>query len=361
LESLRTILESGIAAGLHAGAIAAAWINGQSVFECACGTRDDGKPLQIDDVLLWMSSGKPIGAVAAMQLVERGQLELDRPLAQDIPEFAQGNKQGITLRHLLTHTGGFRWVDTRGAEFDATEIWRRICAAPLEKDWLPGETAGYHPFTSWFALGQWIERIDGRSFSQYVREEIFLPLRMNDCWIGMPIDQQTAYGARLVATHETNRPGSPIHKHSTPAGRAVCVPGGNGHGPLPQLLRFYEMLRRGGELEGTRLLHAETVSAMVGRQREGKRDATFGHIVDFGLGLIINSAKYGANTVPYGYGDSASKTTFGHGGAQSSIAFCDPERELVAGIIFTGMPGEVAHQRRARRALNALYAELPPK
>lgn len=326
--------------------------------DLACGTREDGTPLQSSDLLLWMSACKPVGAVAALQLIERGQLQLDRPLAEYLPEFGAAGKHLLTLRHILTHTGGFRWVDTRGAEFDQAEIWRRICATPIEPDWVPGETAGYHPFTSWFVLGQLIERVDGRPFSQYVRDEIFVPLGMLDCWIGMSVEQQQAYGPRLVPTHETNRPGNPVHRHSTPEGIATSVPGGNGHGPINELLQFYEMLRRGGELNGVRILTADTVTEMTRRHRIGKFDITFRHVIDFGLGVIVNSAQYGPNTVPYGYGNHASEATFGHGGAQSSVAYCDPARQLVAAVIFTGMPGEIAHQRRMRRVLNILDAKL---
>jgi CubicO group peptidase (beta-lactamase class C family) len=80
--------------------------------------------------------------------------------------------------------------------------------------------------------------------------------------------------------------------------------------------------------------------------------------MDWGLGFIINSARYGADTVPYGYGPHASPPTFGHGGSQCCTAFADPEYELAAAIIWNGRPGEAPHNQRLRETLAALYQDL---
>jgi CubicO group peptidase (beta-lactamase class C family) len=358
LPRTREAIEAGIQAGLHPGAVVYASLGGEPVVEAAFGEARPGVPFTIDSVALWMSSTKPIGAVAIMQHVERGQLGLDDRVSQHIPEFAAGGKQAITVRHLLTHAGGFRWVDLRDADRDWNEIIRRICASPLEADWVPGEKAGYHPLTSWFILGELVRRLDGRPFSQYVRDEILLPLGMNDSWIGMPPEQFTAYGDRLAITLEFERPSPRPHPYSTLPGATACVPGGNGHGPARELGRFYEMLLGKGTRDGVSILTADSVAQMTQRQRIGMYDVTFRHTLDFGLGLIINSARYGADTVPYGYGPYASEASFGHSGNQSSVAFCDPERQLVAVIIFNGMPGEAKHQQRIRHVLEALYTDL---
>jgi CubicO group peptidase (beta-lactamase class C family) len=87
-------------------------------------------------------------------------------------------------------------------------------------------------------------------------------------------------------------------------------------------------------------------------------DETFRHAMDWGLGLIIDSKQYGADTVPYGYGDAASSATFGHSGSQSSVAFADPQSGLVVAIVLAGMPGERPHQRRLRAILAALEQDL---
>jgi len=80
--------------------------------------------------------------------------------------------------------------------------------------------------------------------------------------------------------------------------------------------------------------------------------------MDWGLGFILNSSLYGADTVPYSFGRHASPRTFGHGGAQSSVAFADPEHGLAVALLFNGMPGEARHHVRVREVLSALYEDL---
>jgi CubicO group peptidase (beta-lactamase class C family) len=97
---------------------------------------------------------------------------------------------------------------------------------------------------------------------------------------------------------------------------------------------------------------------MTSRQRTGLKDNSFGQVIDWGLGFLINSARYGAAAIPYGYGRHASDGTFGHGGMQSSSGFADPENKLAVAIIFNGLPGEPKHQKRIHDAATALYEDL---
>ncbi len=92
-------------------------------------------------------------------------------------------------------------------------------------------------------------------------------------------------------------------------------------------------------MDGARIMRPETVAAITSRQRVGMFDVTFRQTLDWGLGVILNSSHYGA-AIPYQFGPHASSATFGHGGSQSSTGFCDPERQLVVGLLFNGCPGE---------------------
>ena len=94
---------------------------------------------------------------------------------------------------------------------------------------------------------------------------------------------------------------------------------------------------------------------LTSRQLVGVYDQTFEHRLDWGLGFIINSAEYGRDTVPYGYGPYASKETFGHGGNQICIGMADPKYGLVIAVIFNGLPGQEAHQKRMNATLGAIY------
>ena len=123
-------------------------------------------------------------------------------------------------------------------------------------------------------------------------------------------------------------------------------------------LGFQQMMLNGGELDGARLLSPQTIEAMVARHRVGMFDHTFRHVLDFGLGFIINSSMYGKETVPYGYGDHASPRAFGHSGAQSACAFADPEHRLVVAWVCNGQTSEPKHPQRQRAITNAIYEDL---
>lgn len=353
----------GIERGFHLGAQLYVSRDGRIVADDAIGYAtfdEDGpaRPLRADDLALWLSASKPIGALAAGQLWEQGRLDIDAPIASLIPEFAQGGKDGITMRHVLTHTGGFREVDLRDLTLPWDECIARICAAPLEKDWTPGQRAGYHDRPAWYILGECIRRIDGRAYGKYVREEIFVPLGMEDCWLGMEGETYAAYGDRIVPTYGTERGARDRQSWHDKEAVTVCWPPGNGRGPMRQLGALYEALLEGGSRNGAEILQPETVNEMTRRHRTDMFDETFRHKMDWGLGFILDSNRYGEKTVPYGYGLHCSEDTFGHGGRQSVASFADPQCGLVVAVFFNGMPGEPRHNSRIRDFATALYEDL---
>ena len=353
------VIERGIAAGLHSGAQLYVSRDGEPVADVGVGEARPGVPMTRDTIMLWLSCTKPVAAVAIGQLWEAGELELDDRVSAYIPAFAAGGKETVTLRHLLTHTGGFRFAESAWREARWGEIIAHICAAPLEPGWVPGKKAGYHLASSWFILGELVRVIDGRPFERYVREDIFGPLGMRDSWVGMPAEQYRAYGERMGMMYITE--GGTPQQHptwSSEAGVTLPRPGGNGHGPMRELGCFYEALLGHGERAGVRILSPQTVEALTARHRTGMMDETFGHVMDWGLGFIIDSNVYGAETVPYGYGLHSSPRTFGHSGYQSSAAFADPEHGLVVAVVCNGTPGEEQHQQRARALHTAIYEDL---
>jgi CubicO group peptidase (beta-lactamase class C family) len=352
----RQALETGISDGLHLGAQLYASLDGRVAADGALGEDRPGVPLTRDHLVLWLSATKPAAAVALARLWERGRLELDDPVARHVPEFAANGKERITLRHLLTHTAGIRMPDVGWPRDPWDEIVARICAMKPEPRWVPGEKAGYNHASSWFVLGEVVRRLDGRPFDRYVREEVFEPLGMTDSWVGMPRDRYLAYreAGRIGAMWKTEpSPPEPHGWDSEP--RCVTVhPGGNGYGPVRELGRFYEMILG----RGSPVLSPQSVEALTARHRVGMMDRTFQHVLDWGLGFIPNSARYGAETVPYAYGHHASRRAVGHSGYRSSVAFADPERRLAVALVFNGTPSNEAHERRIRSVLDALYEDL---
>jgi CubicO group peptidase (beta-lactamase class C family) len=383
LPRTRDAILDGVRQGLHLGAQIYVSRHGVAVADAALGECRPGEPLRRDQLMLWLSSTKPVAAVAIAQLWERGKLEIDDPVALHIPEFAAQGKGGITLRHLLTHTGGIRLLKLGWPEDGWDAIVARVAAMRPEPRWVPGHKAGYHHASSWFLLGEVVRRLDGRPFAHYVREEIFAPLGMTDCWIGMPAEvyRQRLAAGDLCPVYDTegkagSEQGAPAMPRPQGWDSEAWVtgthPGGNGYGPLSQLGRFYEMLlARGvagaagtaGTAESSggaarRILSPQAVEALTARHRTGMLDHTFQHVLDWGLGFILDSRQYGAATVPYGYGNHASPRTFGHSGYRSSTAFADPERGLAVALAFNGTPTNEAHERRIRAVLDALYADL---
>ncbi|MEO8196430.1 MAG: serine hydrolase domain-containing protein [Thermoanaerobaculia bacterium] len=352
-----------IARGLELGGQIFVARHGEVLADAAFGEARPGEPMRRDRLMLWMSSTKPVAAVAICQLWERGRLELDDPVARHIPEFAQGGKERVTVRHLLTHTGGVRMLDTGWPTAGWEGIVARVCAQRLEPRWEPGRKAGYHLASSWFILGELVRRLDGRRFEIYVREEIFGPLAANDCWIGMPEERFRLYGGRIApmfdVTPAAGETAALVENGATAAARLVVPsPGGNGCGPIRELARLYQMLSAGGAFAGRRLLRRETVEALTARHRVGMVDATFRARLDWGLGVIVNSAHYGEPAMPYGYGPFAGPRTYGHSGARSSTAFADPEAGLVVALAVNGMPADEAHRERFERLAVALYGDL---
>ena len=365
LSKSRAALEQGIAEGLHPGAQAYVWRGGAVVADFAVGAArlDPAVPMRPETLTVWMSATKPVAAVAVAQLWERGRLDLDDPVARHLPEFARNGKEAVTVRHILTHTGGFRGIAGAWEEQPWDRIVAAVCEAKLEAGWAPGKKAGYHLATSWYVLGELVRRLDPnrRPFERYVREEIFEPLGMNDSWVGMPPERYRQYGERIGWTYDTRDAlrAKAGHPYDTEQGAAACRPGSNGRGPVRELGYFYEMLiGKGRRAGGPKIASPQAVEALTAAHRVGMYDRTFKHVMDWGLGFILNSARYGVDTVPYGYGPHAGPRTFGHGGSQCCSAFADPENALVVAVVCNGRPGEEKHQRRMREVLRAVYEDL---
>ena len=163
LPKAASAIANGIERGLHVGSQVYVSLNGEVVADAALGSAFLGdadfpeRSMTPDTLVSWLSACKPVGAIAIAQLWETGHLDLDAPVADTIPEFAAGGKAAIAMRHILTHTCGFRPVEFNDVEISWDERIARICAAPLEDGWVIGETAGYHARSSWYILGEVVQ------------------------------------------------------------------------------------------------------------------------------------------------------------------------------------------------------------
>ena len=354
------VLQRGITERLHLGGQVTVWQRGRLLADFAVGEARPGELLRTDHILPWLSSSKPIAALAIAQLMEQGRLRLDDRVSKDLPDFAAGGKESITLRHLLTHTAGFRAADQIPQTLPREEMLARINATPIEAGWVPGEKAGYQLFSSWFVLGELLRQFTGTPFDRLARERIFAPLGIEESRIGLTPDEFEALRPRLAFLWNTAH-GEPQPFENSDADLLTCRPGSGGRGPASALARLYAALLAvlvDAVPQETARVKGATLRTFISRQRVGMFDHTFRRVMDWGLGFIPNPRTDDGRPVPYGYGPHASASAFGHGGAQSSCAFADPAHELAAAWICNGRPGESRHQRRAWEINGAIYEDL---
>ncbi|MEG3626611.1 serine hydrolase domain-containing protein [Streptomyces poriticola] len=314
------------------------------------GLRDVAAGLPVEAGTLWRiySMTKPVTSVAALLLVEEGRLALDDPVARYLPAFAEprvytgGPAPDVTtrpaagpvlVRHLMTHTAGLTFGFYRTHPVDA--LYR---AAGLESSVRPGadlaETVDlyaslplqFDPGTQWNysvasnVLGRLIEVVSGQPLDTYCAERIFGPLGMADTGFQVG-DEQAGRLAELYGEREDGGiepvPGLPLR------GRPRFLSGSGGLvASAYDVHRFMELLRRRGELDGTRLLAPSTVDLMTRNHLPGGADLrSFGSRpahdepgndgVGFGLGVsvVIDPDRTPAPSGPGTYGWSGVATT----------------------------------------------------
>lgn len=353
--NLYSALEEGRQAGLHRGVQIYISRNGETLLDEACGQQDDSHPLTSDHLMLWLSAGKPLTAVALGVLHDRGLLDWEDPLSRYFPAWAMFGQPEVTLRQLLTHTAGFENRNLGWPQKNWEEIIAEIVEHPLPDDWSIGEEAGYVVAASWFLLGDVIAKVTQRTFSEALRELVLDPLGMPETFCGLPESQYPDVKPRLGKMYERSPQGLIDLKWNDRQRVTSAAPGGNTRGPIRELGRFYESLLPEAT---TSILRPSTRELLTSRQRSGLSDRTFRHRIDWGLGFIVNSNRYGADTVPYGFGSAAGEASFGHGGSQSSLGFADPEHRLVVAWAANGRPGEPRHQSRNRQINAAISRDL---
>jgi CubicO group peptidase (beta-lactamase class C family) len=349
------LLERQRADDLHDCAQAYVSLRGQVLLDTAIGESRAGRALQPDDLMLWYSSSKPVTTVAVLQLWERDLLGLDDPVAKYVDGWGAG-KERCTIRHVLTHTGGFP-MHSGGESFDEDLSYADAVAriAAHEAEWEPGTGAGYHPSSGWKVLGAVVEAIDGRPIDQYVREEVFAPLGMDLCRLGVPVDEQARFGDRLVPVawkgHGMIRrvdgalqmvPYKIDRIHNQPWHIAKVEPGGGGRGPARELARLYESLLG----FGPPVLDVRTVEVMAAIHRRGLKDVTFGLSMPWGLG------------VQRAFTGGTSRRAFGHSGMASSRGLADPEIGLAMVIVCNGLPSYIPNEERFIELTDAVYSAL---
>ena len=187
-EAVRDAFAANFAERGEVGAACAVYVEGRKVVDLWGGVADHvtGRPWTEHTInVIWSATKGPVGALMHL-LAQRGQIDLDRPVAAYWPEFASNGKQDITVRMILNMRAGLPVIEAP-LTFDDLLAGTPVVAslegqAPV---WPPGTTHGYHAFTYGFLLGEVVRRVTGRSIGQVFAEEVAAPLGL-DFWIGLP-------------------------------------------------------------------------------------------------------------------------------------------------------------------------------
>jgi len=337
------------------GAALCVYHRGEKVIDCWGGTRDDaGHPWQRDTLSLSYSTSKGVASTLLHICADRGLLDYDAPVADYWPQFARGGKEAITVRQVLCHEAGL--YDVRALVDDARRMldWEYMTealadAVPRHE---PGRAHGYHGFTYGWLVGELIQRVMGKPFSEVLEAELVRPLELDGCYVGLPGDQMKRR-ARLLLPAAFQQSGDsvrsleravrplarllsvaplPIDLPSLAAAllprgiealdfngkelAAAAIPSANGFFTARSLARIYAMLANDGELDGVRLLRRETVWHASEVQNRG-----IGRVIP-----VPMHWRLGYHRVPT-FG-SRLTNAFGHFGFGGSGAWADPDREL---------------------------------
>ncbi len=358
VEAVVALLERQRADGWHEGGQCYVSWQGKVLLDVAVGESRPGRALEPDDLMLWYSAGKPFTTVALLQLWEQGRLGLDDRIGDYVEGWGAG-KERCTVRHVLTHTGGFPMLGRSGngiydADVPYSEAVARIAAHPAQ--WPPGTAAAYHPFSGWKILGAVVEAVDWRPIDRYLREEICAPLGLADCRLGIPQAEQAELGDRIAPVHWKGH-AMPVRDddggfrmvpyrvdelHNQPWHVAKVEPGGGMRGPARELGRFYESLLG----YGPAVLDPRTVELMGAVHRYGIRDRVFRTNIPWGLG------------VQRAFTGGTGRRAFGHGGMASSRGLADPECELVLAVVTNGLPAFLPAEERVFQITDAVYSAL---
>lgn len=355
LEKLTAATQEFVDEGQFPGVLTMVARDGKIVHVSAVGQRgvEDDRPLTEDPLFRIYSMTKPITAVAAMMLYQEGAFQLDDPVAKFLPEFSElevmaedGTRvpaeKTMTMRHLLTHTAGFTYgfdpQDPVDRLFKEVDLWsaanlhgliERLATLPLK----------FEPGTKWHysiasdVVGAVVERISGRSFDVFLLERVFGPLDMRDTFFNVP----TSKTSRLLPNHIWDREAQravAFDNDNWGKGRPTTMYSGGGGlvSTARDYMRFAEMLRNGGELDGVRILLPETVDLMVTNQlpaalsgvAQGERPTAIhknapGFGFGLGFGLVTALGEEGVGSVG----------EYSWGGAAGTVFWIDPVEEII--------------------------------
>ena len=371
LQRLKQAIEEDTAQGTYDGAVFIVARHGRIAMYEAVGKTDleKGRPAKLDDIFYVLSITKKLTGVRVLMDIELGKFTLDTPVCEVIPEFGTKGKQNVTVYHILTHTSGLNTEVPYGLPIDQLVNIEGVTAAMSNERLfvLPGTMVTYNAITSFSLLAVMVQRLDERNrpFRHILAEDLFEPLGITDTALGLPDRLRD----RIVPIAVRDRSPGLFDPFVLEAMNIFITeemewPSGGAVSTVMDIFRFAEMLRRGGELGGTRILSPEMVKAAT-TNHTGELP---NHIFDYaremhgwpvwpaylGLSFFLR----GEGTFPTYLGVNTSPGTFAGLGAGSNMFWVDPERDLTFVLLTAGLLEEKNNTLRHQRLSDLVVAAV---
>jgi len=314
------------------------------------------------------SAAKAITTTVVHMLAERDQLSLDDRVCDYLPGYTSHGKHRTTVRHVLTHSAGVPFAT--GPRPDLRRMndsqYARDRLAELKPLHRPGLMHIYHGLTWGPLIREIVLAATGRNIREILDTEILGPLNFRWTNYGVSEDDVPlvapshvtgpALPAPVAAALRTALGGSMnqiIRFANTPLFLTSVVPSSSTVSTAEELSRFAEIWRRGGELDGVRVLRSDTLRAATAQCRRLRPDVATGLApMRWGSGFMLGSARFG----PFGRHAPAA---FGHTGLTNVAVWTDPERGLSAGLVSSGKPGRHREASRYTALMDTITAEIP--
>lgn len=311
---------------------------------CCYGRREldpDAEPVDEQTIFLVASLTKPVVAMAALRLLEEGELALNDRVTTFLPEFSAAEKRGITIRHLLTHTSGLPDMLPNNRQL-------RMSNAPLSQfvdgtsavslDFAPGRGVQYQSM-GYAVLGEVISRVSSLSCAEFLDREIFQPLGMQDTALGAPADwyeSDNGQPARVSRVAQIRVPGEQEGgddwNWNSRYWRMLGAPWGGMLSTPHDLGIFCRMMLRGGEYAGRQVFSPTTVGVATGNQLQclPSLPEADRRTRGWGFGWRLNWTAHDAC-----FCDLLSSSAYGHWGATGTLFWIDPVLNAAAVILTT--------------------------
>jgi len=361
-------LGSAIDDGADVGASVAIAIDGELVADFWGGWVDEARttPWERDTIVNVWSTTKTMTALSALILADRGQLDLDAPVADLWPEFAANGKEGVLVRHLLSHTSGVSgWAQpvTQDDVYDQDRSAEILAAqAPW---WEPGTASGYHAINQGHLVGELVRRATGRSLGRWFADEVAGPLGA-DFHIGLPPEHdarvspvipppplELALDGEIDVESPAMRTftGPPVDANhaNTEAWRRAEIGAANGHGNARSVARIQSVVTNGGTVDGVTLLSPATIDRIFEVQADGV-DLVLGIPLRFGIGYGLPQPE----TIPY---VPDGRVCF-WGGWGGSVVINDLDQRMTFAFMMNRMAPGIIGGPTAEALLTATYAAL---